>query len=171
MVGEIRDEETLKMAIQSGLTGHLVLSTLHTNDAVSTVGRLLEMGAAPYLVSSVLLGVLAQRLVRTLCPACRHEVEVDPALGESLKLAAGERFLQADGCTRCHMTGYVGRTAVYELLLVTPRIEAAILQRASARSIQEIAEEEGMVPLTRNALQLARAGITSLEEVYRIRIQ
>ena len=144
MVGEIRDEETARMAVESALTGHLVLSTLHTNDAATTVARLLEIGIEPYLVNSSLLGVLAQRLVRCNCPYCLVPEEVDPSVRDELKVEVEETFYRGKGCEHCHDTGVHGRRAVYELLTVSPTMKALISQRANASDIQARALEDGM---------------------------
>ncbi len=170
MVGEIRDLETAKMAVESSLTGHLVLSTLHTNDAASAVTRLLEIGIEPYLVNTSLMAVLAQRLVRRNCGGCIEKETVDPAVRRSLGVPERETFFRGSGCSRCHGTGYQGRRAVYELLMVTPGLRERIAAGASSADIGRFAESEGMQPLTSNALDLARAADTSLAEVYRVRL-
>jgi type IV pilus assembly protein PilB len=171
MIGEIRDDETAKIAVQSALTGHLMLSTLHTNDAAGAVVRLLDMGLEHYLVGSTLLGVLAQRLVRRNCPVCIAEEEIDPAIREFLGVAADEVFYRGRGCDHCNHTGYSGRMAVYELLRVTPAIRAMIQPGVTADGIHNEAVKEGMVPLTRTALAAARERRISLAEVYRVRLE
>lgn len=171
MVGEIRDEETAKMAVESALTGHLVLSTLHTNSAGATIARLLEIGIAPYLVSSVLLGVLAQRLTRKNCPHCVGEEIVDEDVRTLMGVGPEEKFLIGKGCESCFGTGVHGRMAVYELLTLSRGIRGKIASRASADEIYDVALAEGMTPLTQNALQAARAGKISLMEAYRVRLQ
>ncbi len=171
MVGEIRDEETAKMAVESALTGHLVLSTLHTNSAGATIARLLEIGVAPYLVSSVLLGVLAQRLTRKNCPHCLGEEDVDEDVRKLMGVAPEEKFYVGKGCDQCFGTGVHGRMAVYELLTLTRNIREKIGQRASADEIYDVAIKDGMTPLTQNALQAARAGKIALKEAYRVRLQ
>ena len=171
MVGEIRDGETAKTAIESALTGHLVLSTLHTNSAAITVSRLLEMGVEPYLINDTLLGVLAQRLVRVNCPSCLEEEEADPSAYKALGLAGEETFFRGQGCDKCNHTGYKGRMAIYELLQVTKEIREQILKGGSADIIHEQAVIAGMTPLTENALDAARAKKTSLAEVYRVRLE
>ncbi|WP_197479755.1 GspE/PulE family protein, partial [Oleiphilus sp. HI0132] len=122
MIGEIRDEETAKMAVESSLTGHLVLSTLHTNSAASTITRLLEIGVQAYLLNATLLAVLAQRLVKRNCPHCLEEEQVSPIVRKALGLSEDEVFYQGAGCDNCHMTGHKGRVAVYELLTLSPDI-------------------------------------------------
>jgi len=170
MVGEIRDEETAKIAIESALTGHLVLSTLHTNSAAVTVTRLLEMGVEPYLISDTLLGVLAQRLVKTNCPSCLEEEAVDLAVYAALNLDTTEKFYKGKGCDKCRNTGYKGRMAVYELLHMTPGLRKLVSEGKGADIIESKAKEEGMVPLTQDALKAAREKKTSLAEVYRVRL-
>ncbi len=170
MVGEIRDQETAKIAVEASLTGHLVLSTLHTNDAATAVTRLVEIGIEPYLVSSSLLGVLAQRLVRRNCPHCVTEEVIDPELAALVGAAGEGGFMRGAGCHHCHDTGYLGRHAVYELMVTTSDLRARIADGVSAVELAALAESDGMVPLTANALDLARQGVTSLAEVVRVRI-
>ncbi|HEY9036162.1 MAG TPA: GspE/PulE family protein [Pseudomonadales bacterium] len=171
MVGEIRDLETARMAVESSLTGHIVLSTLHTNSAAATITRLLEIGIEPYLVNTSLLGVLAQRLVRLNCAHCKEQEAVDPLVRKMMKVSEDEVFWKGKGCGLCHDTGYHGRRAVYELLSVTPVLRRSIVEGANVETIEQQAIADGMTPLTQCALDLARAGETSLEEVYRIRLQ
>jgi type IV pilus assembly protein PilB len=171
MVGEIRDEETAKMAVESALTGHLVLSTLHTNDAASTVTRLLEMGVEPYLLTATLLGVLAQRLVRLNCPHCSAPEAVEPMVRKVLGVADDEVFYRGKGCDYCDNTGYAGRMAVYELLQVTPTLREQVTTGVTSTRLQDQAIQEGMVPLTQNALAQARQRKIPLSEVYRVRLQ
>ena len=170
MVGEIRDQETAKMAIESALTGHLVLSTLHTNSAASTVTRLLEIGVEPYLVTSTLLGVLAQRLVRRNCPHCLEEESIDASVRELLGASENGIFYQGKGCDRCHQTGIHGRRAVYELLSVSQDMKALLKPGVSNLLLQQQAIKDGMTPLTEQALMLAKEKIISLSEVYRVRL-
>ncbi len=166
MVGEIRDEETAEIANKAALTGHLVFSTLHTNDSPSTVTRLLDMGIEPYLLSSTLLGVMSQRLVRKNCPDCEAEEHVEEFARRILELGDEESFKRGSGCLKCHYTGYRGRLAVTELLAVTPEIQSLIIDGRPAREIAELAREQGMQSLHQSALELARRGLTSIEEVY-----
>lgn len=170
MIGEIRDQETAKIAVEASLTGHLVLSTLHTNDAPTAVTRLVEIGIEPYLVSSSLLAVLAQRLVRRNCSHCATLESVDPAMAALVGAGSDETFLRGAGCHHCHDTGYLGRHAVYELMVATPELRARIAEGASALELADLAQQAGMIPLTANALELARQGITSLAEVVRVRL-
>jgi len=170
MIGEIRDLETAQIANKAALTGHLVLSTLHTNDAASAVTRLMDMGIEPYLLSSTLLGAMAQRLVRVNCPYCKAEEPVDLGMRELLGVKKSEVFYRGVGCPSCNYTGYHGRTTVCELLPVTPQLGGLINAGKSAMEIRQKALEEGMVPLTKHAIALARKGVTSLEEVLSVRL-
>ena len=169
MVGEIRDTETAEIAVESALTGHLILSTLHTNDAPSTVTRLLDLGIQPFLLKSTLLAVLAQRLVKKNCPHCLVEDKVEPWLRQALELDESESFFIGAGCEKCDGLGHYGRTAVYELMIATPGLRRRIAEDADADLLRAQAKEDGMVSLTANALTAARNRITSLGEVYRIR--
>ncbi len=174
LVGEIRDRETGIIAIEAALTGHLVLSTLHTNDAPSTPLRLLEMGIEPFLVTSALDCVVAQRLARRLCMKCKEAYEPtdDQLLAagwEMSKLAGGPPTLfRAVGCSVCGKTGYRGRLAVHEVLLLTEEIERLIVSRSSSDEIRRMAVHQGMIPLRQDALVKAEAGLTTLEEVSRV---
>ncbi|MCX4187815.1 GspE/PulE family protein [Methylophaga sp. OBS4] len=170
LVGEIRDEETGKIAVESALTGHLVLSTLHTNDAAGAVTRLLEMGIEPYLLNGSLLGVLAQRLVKENCPHCLQLEPVDPLIRKILEVSDKEMFYRSTGCDHCNDTGVVGRIAVYELLQVSDTIRKHIHAETSSVDIHDEAVKAGMVPLTDNAMVRARAKQISLAEVYRVRL-
>ena len=171
MVGEIRDSETAHIANKAALTGHLVFSTLHTNDAVSTITRLTDMGIEPYLLSSTLLGVMAQRLVRLNCPHCLEEEEVDAFIRKSLTLSPKEKFYRGKGCDACNQMGYHGRVTVCELLAITPEIVQLINDGASMQKIQETAVAQGMTPLGVNAIALARQGKTSIEEVMAVHLE
>jgi type IV pilus assembly protein PilB len=170
MIGEIRDEETAKMAVESSLTGHLVLSTLHTNSAATTVTRLLEIGVPAYLLNATLLAVLAQRLVKKNCEHCLREEDVPSHVRQALGVNESEAFYRGCGCDKCHGTGYSGRLAVYELMQLSPEIRELIQPNVNAADIERAAIKNGMVPLTYNALSLARAKKTSLNEVYRVRL-
>ncbi len=172
MVGEIRDLETAQIAAQAALTGHLVLSTLHTNSAAATITRLRDMGLEDYLLTAVLRGVLAQRLVRRLCLRCRHEAVAPPELVERLGLdrLAPRRpvtLWHAVGCPECRQTGYRGRLAVAEFLMPTPAIEALIFAGAKHAEIERAAVAAGMVPMFQAGLQAAVEGLTSIEELDR----
>ncbi|MCP4653713.1 MAG: Flp pilus assembly complex ATPase component [Candidatus Omnitrophica bacterium] len=172
MVGEIRDLETAEIAVQAALTGHLVLSTLHTNDAPTTFTRLVDMGVEPFLVSTSILGVLAQRLVRRVCSKCKEEYTPSATLLESLNLSEKEvgkhKFFRGKGCKICNDSGYKGRVGIYELLKATPEIQEMILKRASADEIREMAKKQGMRILRDAAVEKMIAGITTPEEVMRV---
>lgn len=168
MIGEIRDEETAKIAVESALTGHLVLSTLHTNDAPGAITRLVEMGVEPYLLKSAVIGVIAQRLVRRNCTHCMAEEEVDPFIRTSLSVPKDEIFYKGQGCEHCNNTGFFGRLAAYELLVVNENIRSHIKPGFAGNELRKLAVAEGMVTLTDNAIQLARQRVTSLSEVYRV---
>jgi general secretion pathway protein E len=170
MIGEIRDLETAQIAVQASLTGHLVLATLHTNDAVSAVTRLADMGVEPYLLSSSLLGVLAQRLVRRLCPACREPV---PASGGEAAVLAGlgagpTRLWRAAGCEACGRSGYRGRTGIYELLLVDDDLRRAIHDRSGEPALRDLAAAKGLRTLAMDGARWLGDGTTSLPELLRV---
>jgi general secretion pathway protein E len=172
MVGEIRDMETAEMAIQASLTGHLVLSTLHTNDAPAAVSRLLDLGVPPYLLNSSLLGVMAQRLARTLCPHCKAKSQVDAAAWQDLvapwKTTKPATINVAVGCLECRMTGYRGRTGLYEMLPMTPSLRKLITKDADLGKIKEQAFKEGMKPLRLSGAEKVAAGLTTIEEVLKV---
>lgn len=170
LVGEIRDEETGKIAVESALTGHLVLSTLHTNNAAGAVTRLLEMGIESYLLTGSLLGVLAQRLVKRNCPHCLKPEPVDALIRKALQVSEKEPFYHSTGCGHCNHTGVLGRIAVYELLEISDVLRKRINADITATEINELALKEGMVALTDNAMERARAKEISLAEVYRVRL-
>ncbi|MEK7811693.1 MAG: ATPase, T2SS/T4P/T4SS family [Pseudomonadota bacterium] len=172
MVGEIRDLETADMAIQAALTGHLVLSTLHTNDAPSAVTRLLDLGVPSYLLNATLLGIMAQRLVRTLCPHCKqpHSMnESDNELWDNLvspwKAARPSQLHKPQGCLECRMTGYSGRIGIYEILLMSPELRKLINAETDIGKLRDLASREGMKPLRISGAQKVAAGLTTLEEV------
>jgi type IV pilus assembly protein PilB len=169
MVGEIRDEETAAIAVESALTGHLLLSTLHTNTAATTVTRLLDLGVEAYLLRASLLAVMSQRLVRLTCSHCREVEPVDAHVRAVLGVAPDEVFHRGRGCSRCDGLGVHKRRAVYEMMVVTPRIQSLIVPGAEADAIHRVAIEEGMVPITQAAVALAREGIISLTEAWRVR--
>jgi len=173
MIGEMRDLETARIAVQSALTGHVVLSTLHTNDAASGVTRLLDMGVEDYLLTSTVNGILAQRLVRSLCPVCRDPYRPLPELAAKLKRVEDGRKDQVTlyhsvGCPQCNSTGYLGRLAITEVLIMTDRIRQAVLAHATATDIQRIAVEEGMLTMYDDGLRKALDGRTTIEEVLRV---
>lgn len=171
MIGEIRDLETAEIATKAALTGHLVLSSLHTNDAAGAVTRLLDMGIEPFLLGSTLQGVLAQRLLRLNCPHCARPEPVNQFVRRTLGVSETDQFLHGKGCQACNFTGYHGRTMVYELLPLSAPIADLLTQHKSAREIKEQAVAEGMVTLTQCALAIARSGRTSLEEVFAVRLE
>ncbi|MFT4193651.1 type II secretion system ATPase GspE [Ottowia sp.] len=172
MIGEMRDGETAQIAVQSSLTGHLVLSTLHTNTAASAVVRMQDMGVERYLITSTVNGVLAQRLVRRLCPHCRAPVQPAPELLQSSGLgrfvAPGAPIYEARGCEHCRGTGYQGRTGIHELLVVDEAMRSAILQGLDASALQAIATRAGMYTLYDDGLRKVAAGVTSLDELLRV---
>ncbi len=172
MVGEIRDRETADMAIQAALTGHLVLSTLHTNDAPSAIVRLIDMGIEPYLLTSSIVAVLAQRLVRKLCPVCRiaytPTAEELKLLGVSKKESTKTSFFYERGCSECLQTGFKERHGVYELMEMTSAIKKQVLKSPQAEELKEIALAEGMEDLFHSGAMLVRSGITTLSEVLRV---
>jgi type IV pilus assembly protein PilB len=170
MVGEIRDEETMHIANKAALTGHLVLSTLHTNDAPSTITRLTDMGIEPYLLSSTLLGVMSQRLIRLNCTHCIEEDKGDADIRTALHIDSKSVFFRGKGCPSCNFTGYHGRHTVCELLVITPEIRQLINTNANAHTIRLAAVQGGMVPMIENALAMAREARTSLEEVFAVRL-
>ncbi len=168
MVGEIRDSETAEISIHASLTGHLVLSTLHTNDASGAITRLIDMGIEPFLISSSLECVIAQRLVRKLCNRCKMPYEPDQSELNTLGLSNGLKFFRPVGCEDCYDTGFKGRTGIFELLRVTDRIKKLITEKADANVIREEAIREGMKPLMRHGAQKVADGTTCLEEVLRV---
>ncbi len=175
MIGEIRDGETADMAIQAALTGHLVLSTLHTNDAPSAISRLLDLGMAPYLINATMLGVMAQRLVRTLCPHCKRPVDLrreDEEIWDSLvapwKSKRPAQIYQPVGCLECRMTGYMGRMGLYELLLMSPEVKKLVTTTTDVAKVREQAYREGMKPLRISGAMKVAAGLTTLEEVIKV---
>jgi general secretion pathway protein E len=196
MVGEVRDRETAEIAVHASLTGHLVLSTIHTNDAAGAITRLVEMGTEPFLVASSMIGILAQRLVRVLCPNCAqptplndedlHELGLDAGRMQTRvarqvlpayhvdnahlePMQRGERPMvrRKVGCPNCLQTGFLGRTGIYELLLITDRVRSLVLQRADSTAIRRAAVEEGMDTLRDDGARKVLEGVTTSEEVLR----
>jgi len=177
MVGEVRDIETARMAIQSSLTGHLVFSTLHTNDSAGAVTRLLDLGLEPYLVSSSLIAVIAQRLVRKVCPDCREDYKPTPHELRELGLGNvrtggtsenGGKFFVGTGCDKCFQTGYRGRTGIYEMMLINDETQDLIYKRKTAGTIKKIALDAGMQTLRMDGARKVLAGITTIPEVLRV---
>jgi len=170
MVGEVRDVETARMAIQSSLTGHLVFSTLHTNDAAGAISRLLDLGVEPYLVSSSLIAIVAQRLVRRICPDCKKPARpTAQQLGElGLEATPDAQFYVGEGCERCFKTGYRGRTGIYEVMLINDRIQELIYRQETAGVIKKVALEAGMQTLRMDGARKVLAGQTTVSEVLRV---
>ncbi len=174
MIGEIRDGETAAIAVQASITGHLVLSTLHTNDTVSSITRLLDMGVESYLIADAVVGIVAKRLVRTLCPYCKTPHKLEPHEVEFLQLTPEEvekiTVYEPVGCQRCNGRGFFERTGVYEILEITPRLRSMISARMSNREIREAAIEEGMSTLHKSARRLVLEGQTTISEMLRISV-
>jgi type II secretory ATPase GspE/PulE/Tfp pilus assembly ATPase PilB-like protein len=172
MVGEVRDYETAEIAIRSALTGHLVFSTLHTNDAAGAVTRLLDMKIEPFLVSSSLECLIAQRLVRLICPKCKTPVKSKGEILDQIKDIEFDpqkiELYEGKGCEECRFTGYRDRTAIYEILTVTEAIRELILKRASSQQIKKSAISQGMRTLRQDGLQKVLGGLTTLTEVIRV---
>jgi len=169
MVGEVRDETTANIAVQAALTGHLVLSTLHTNDAPGAVTRLLDLGVAPYLVSASLIGVLAQRLVRKICSNCKTEYDPPASIKRIVESTCGEvpKFYRGVGCKKCRNTGYAGRIAIHELFVLDDGVAEMLNERVSTKKLRAKVLEDGMVPLKTDGIEKVKAGIVSIEEVLR----
>jgi type II secretory ATPase GspE/PulE/Tfp pilus assembly ATPase PilB-like protein len=172
MVGEIRDAETALIAIEAALTGHLVLSTLHTNDAPGAVTRLVDMGVEPFLIASGVIGIVAQRLVRVICPKCKEQykppTDAVRRLGINTDGDRGVTFYRGRGCDHCKGSGYKGRIGIYELMAVNERIRELVLRRESVYAIREAATEDGMRSLKEDAIEKILLGTTSLEESLRV---
>jgi type II secretory ATPase GspE/PulE/Tfp pilus assembly ATPase PilB-like protein len=173
MVGEIRDEETADVAVKAALTGHLVLSTLHTNDAASVFPRLIDMGLEPFLVQSSVAVAAAQRLLRRVCPDCKEPIKVPQDVLDRIQYKHPEgadppQFVRGRGCSRCKDTGYKGRLAVIEAMPAYPELQDLIMNRASAAQIQEVARKNGMKSLRQNALAKAARGLTTIEQVLEV---
>ncbi len=172
LVGEIRDTETAKIAIQSALTGHLVFSTLHTNDASSAITRLIDMDIEPFLISSSINAILAQRLVRIICPHCKEGYVPDPMAIKKLGLTPeemeGKQVYRGKGCSKCHHTGFKGRCGIFELLLMDQTMKHLVLNTANANDIKDQAVKNGMITLRRDGANKVLQGITTIEEVFRV---
>jgi general secretion pathway protein E len=168
MIGEIRDRETAEIAIQASLTGHLVLSTLHTNDAPSALTRLSDMGIEPYLLASSILGVIAQRLVRQICPFCKIEYQPSDKELADLALPPNGAFHKGTGCSHCFETGYKGRHAIYELMPVSGKIKSQVLKSQDAQELRRVALTEGMKTLFEQGVELVSQGITTSAELLRV---
>ena len=168
MVGEVRDRETAEICLRAALTGHLVVSTLHTNDSLAAIPRLQDMGIEPFLLSATLRMVEAQRLVRRLCPLCKQPVEIDEDTAKRLNMTVGEKVFRAKGCDQCRNTGYKGRVGLYEVVPITPEIARLIQSRTPLPELRAAAQKQGMALLRDAGLMKAREGVTSLEEVLTI---
>jgi general secretion pathway protein E len=172
LIGEIRDSETAEIAIHSALTGHLVLSTLHTNDAPSAITRLTNMGMEDYLLSSTIIGILAQRLVRTACPYCRVPYTPEPAIIHEMKMDGVNpeemKIFDVKGCSQCGNSGYWGRLGIYELLRVTDEIQQLIMEKRDANVIKDRARKNGMRTLREDGWLKVKEGITTVSEVIRV---
>ncbi len=169
MLGEVRDLETAEICVRAALTGHLVLSTLHTNDSSSAITRLTDLGIEPALLSPSLVMVIAQRLVRRLCAECREPYEPPEPIQQKAKLPKGQYF-RAKGCPACRNTGYKGRNAIYEVLIVNDEVREAIIRKASAQEIKQAAQKNGMRTLFESGVDKASAGITTLEEAFSVTV-
>jgi len=170
MIGEIRDLETAKIAVEASITGHLVLTTLHTNDAPSSIARLFEMGIEPYMISSALQCVVAQRLLRKLCSFCKELVDVSTAaIPDEIKdIIRNKKVYKKHGCSRCNQSGYSGRIGIFSMMIVSANIRKMILEKAGSDEIENIARKEGMKTLLEVAAEKVAEGITSFEEMYRV---
>jgi type IV pilus assembly protein PilB len=170
MVGEIRDEDTARTAIQAALTGHLVFSTLHTNDACSAITRLINIGVEPYLIGAALNMVLAQRLVRRICPKCRQTYEPPRNVRRAIERMGYEmtEYFRGVGCKRCRNTGYSGRIGIHELLIVDDAIRDQIIADASVIKIRELAQSRNMITLRHDGFRKVREGFTTIEEVLHV---
>ncbi len=172
LVGEIRDKETAEIAVQAALTGHLVLSTLHTNDAPSSVLRLIDIGIEPFLISSSVIGVIAQRLVRRICPKCKKEIKLTPDIAKILEEYEIDRnkiiLYKGEGCPHCKDTGYKGRIAIFELMIISDTIRDLITRNVTTGKLKEAAIKEGMCILKEDGLKKVSAGITTIDEILRV---
>jgi type IV pilus assembly protein PilB len=169
MIGEIRDGETASIAVQASITGHLVVSTLHTNSTAGTIGRIIDMGIEPYLLGDSLVGIIAQRLVRRLCE-CKKAKEADDVEKKLLGVPANEHLTVYEpcGCQLCGQTGYRGRIGIYEIMTITKTIKKLIANNASAEELKLAAEEEGMSSLKNSAAKYVKEGITSIAEMVKV---
>lgn len=170
MIGEIRDQETLRIAIQSALTGHLVFSTLHTNDAVSSIPRMVDMGIEPYLISGAITAIEAQRLVRKLCPKCKQPVTLPKSMFDKIEkyLPENYSFYKATGCEECAGSGYAGREMISEVLTISEKLQSLVASGATKEEMSKVAYDEGFIDMFHDAILRAARGVTSIEEVYRV---
>ncbi|MHC4291031.1 MAG: GspE/PulE family protein, partial [Planctomycetota bacterium] len=170
MVGEIRDRDTANIAVQAALTGHLVLSTLHTNDAPGAITRLIDLGVAPYLVSASLIAVLAQRLVRKICPNCKEQYEPSHSIRRTVTEWAGQEvdFYRGLGCKKCRNTGYIGRIAIHEMFVPDDKLLDMIAQDVTLKQLRLASIKNGMIPLHIDGVEKVKAGITTIDEILRV---
>ncbi len=170
LIGEVRDLETARIAMEAAITGHLVLTTLHTNDAPSSLTRLLEMGVESYMISSAVKGIVAQRLIRLLCENCKKKIDIpESSLSDEIRpILKGKKIYKSVGCKRCNETGYLGRTGIFSMLSVSDKIREMLLERKSPDAIKEVARKEGMKTLLECGAMKVAEGLTSLEEMYRV---
>lgn len=168
MIGEVRDEETAQIAVRASITGHFVLSTLHTNDAPSTISRLMDMGIESYLVADAVKGIIAQRLIRRLCPKCKELSLTDKGENEVLGIETSQTIYKAKGCSFCNNTGYKGRIALHEVLLMNASVKKAIEDEESIEKIREIAIKTGLVTLYENCKEIVMKGETTVGEMVKI---
>jgi general secretion pathway protein E len=170
MIGEIRDQETLEIAIKAALTGHLVISTLHTNDAISAIPRMIDMGVESYLVSGALVAIQAQRLIRKICEYCKTEIEIPKKLLNDYAsyIPPDTVFYHGEGCRECNGTGYMGREMISEVLPITDELASMIAKGASKDEMMETAINEGFVSMFENGMAKAVAGVTTFEEILRV---
>ena len=170
MIGEVRDSETLRIAVQAALTGHLVFSTLHTNDSVSAITRVMDMGIEPYLLSGSLVAIEAQRLVRKLCPYCRVKTILPKSIFDDIKqyIPKKYQFYKQHGCEKCSQTGYKGREMLSEILPISEKMSSMIAQGESKRNIQDQAIDEGFTDMFQDGVIRAANGITSIDEIIRV---
>ena len=172
MIGEIRDEETAQIATRAAITGHLVLSTLHTNDAPATITRLIDMGVEPYLVASSITGVIAQRLVKKICPHCKMPYEASELEKHFLCVDINQplTLYKGVGCGHCQQTGYIGRTGIYEVMEITKEHREAISKNEGLSTIRQLSEKQGMTLLADECRDLVLNGITTIEELAHVSI-
>ncbi len=172
LIGEIRDKETADIAVQSALTGHLVFSTLHTNDSASAITRLVDIGVEPFLISSSLIAVIAQRLIRTLCNDCKEAYRPDDLALKSIGLDSrslnGRSLYRAKGCDNCFHTGFRGRSAIFEIMVMNDELKSMILQTFDSNRIKKKAQELKMLSLRQDGIQKLLKGMTTIEEVFRV---
>jgi general secretion pathway protein E len=170
MIGEIRDQETLEIAIKAALTGHMVISTLHTNDAISAISRMVDMGIDYYLISGALVAIQAQRLVRKICPNCKVVDDIPASTRESLKgyIPEGIKFYKGAGCRECNDSGYLGREMICEVLNISDKLSSLIAKGASKEQLLTQAQDDGFIPLFENGIQKAVDGITTVQEILKV---